>query len=156
MLVPAGLHLDGATPFWRAAQALDVNAMRLLKAHGADTNIPTVKIPQRRRGRRDPQEEVEKEVDHSGIPEIALGGPYVYPVHAAAGAGYGQYFMAHAHRHVPDNWLTAVTYLIEECGADVNARDANGYTPLHHAAARGDNQLIGYLMDKGADVSVLI
>lgn len=155
VFVPAGLHFDGATPFWRAAQALDVRAMRLLKAHGADTNIPTRKIPERNRGRRDPQEEVEKEVDHSGLPVAPIGGPYVYPIHAAAGAGYGQYFMAHAHRHVPDNWLPAVTFLVEECGADVNARDANGYTPLHHAAARGDNKLIEYLMDRGADVTVV-
>jgi ankyrin repeat protein len=155
VFVPAGLHFDGATPFWRAAQALDVNAMRLLKEHGADTAIPTIKIPERKRGRRDPQEEVEKEVDHSGLPEVPLGGPYVYPVHAAAGAGYGQYFMAHAHRHVLDNWLPAVKFLIEECGAEVNARDGNGYTPLHHAAARGDNQLIDYLIDQGADVMLL-
>ena len=46
-------------------------------------------------------------------------------------------------------------FLIEECGADVNARDANGYTPLHHAASRGDNELIDYLMQKGADVMVV-
>jgi len=155
VFVPAGLHYDGATPFWRAAQALDVRAMQLLKAHGADTSVPTLKIPDRKRGQRDPQEEVEEEIDHSGIPEVPLGGPYVYPVHAAAGAGYGQYFMAHAHRHVPDNWLPALKFLVEECGADVNLRDANGYTPLHHAAARGDNRMIEYLVEKGADVLVV-
>ena len=155
VFVPAGLHYDGATPFWRAAQALDVKAMRLLKAQGAETNIPTFKIPERKRGQRDPQEEVEEEIDHSGIPEVPLGGPYVYPVHAAAGAGYGQYFMAHAHRHVPDNWLPALKFMVEECGADVNLRDANGYTPLHHAASRGDNRMIEYLVEKGADVLVV-
>ena len=32
---------DGATAFWRAAQANDIPAMRLLVAHGADPNIPT-------------------------------------------------------------------------------------------------------------------
>ena len=63
--------------------------------------------------------------------------------------------MAHAHRHVPDNWLPAVKYLVEECGADVNLRDANGYSPLHHAAARGDNRMIEYLIDKGGDVHVV-
>ncbi|HEX3702754.1 MAG TPA: ankyrin repeat domain-containing protein [Vicinamibacterales bacterium] len=31
----------GATPFWRAAQANDLDAMRLLVARGADPNIPT-------------------------------------------------------------------------------------------------------------------
>ena len=152
VMVPAGLHLDGATPFWRASQALDVNAMRMLKEHGADPGIATNKIPKRRRARRDPEGEEAKEVDHSGIPPVPMGGPFIYPVHAAAGAGYGQYFMAHAHRHVPDNWLPAVKFLIEECGAAVDARDANGYTPLHHAASRGDNELIEYLLQKGADV----
>ena len=40
-------------------------------------------------------------------------------------------------------------------GADVNARDANGYTPLHNAAARGDNEMILYLVSKGADVKAV-
>jgi ankyrin repeat protein len=48
-----------------------------------------------------------------------------------------------------------VKYLVEELGADVNARDANGYTPLHNAAARGDNELILYLVSKGADVKAV-
>jgi ankyrin repeat protein len=51
--------------------------------------------------------------------------------------------------------LAAVKYLVEELGADVNARDFNGYTPLHHAAARGDNELIQYLVSKGADVTAV-
>jgi uncharacterized protein len=154
VFVPAGLHFEGATPFWRAAQALDVDAMKLLRSYGADPAIPTRKVVTRKRQMRDPMpgEEEEEEKDHSGLPPIPVGGPWIYPVHAAAGAGYGQYFMAHAHRHVPDNWLRAVKYLVEECGADVNARDGNGYTPLHHAASRGDNELVQYLLDKGADV----
>jgi ankyrin repeat protein len=41
---------------------------------------------------------------------------------------------------------------VEELKADVNARDFAGYTPLHHAAARGDNEMIRYLVSKGADV----
>jgi len=155
VLVPAGLHYDGATAFWRAAQALDVDAMRLLKVHGANVNIPTRKIPERRRSLRDPGEELPQDEDASGLPPVPVSGPYVYPIHAASGAGYGQYFMAHAHRHVPDNWLPAVRFLVEDCGADVNLRDANGYTPLHHAAARGDNALILYLVEKGADVTAV-
>ena len=77
----------------------------------------------------------------------------MYPIHAASGAGYGQGFAANAHRHVPDGWVPAVTYLVEEHGADVNARDLNGYSPVHHAAARGHNDLIGYLVEQGADVT---
>ena len=158
VLVPAGLQYDGATPFWRAAQALDVDAMRLLKSYGADTNVATRTLPKRQKrpnesGSED--EEEEEEVDHSGIPPVPIGGPAVSPVHAAAGAGYGQFYMAHAHRHVPDNWLAAVRYLVEECDADVNIRDSNGYTPLHHASARGDDEMIEYLISKGGDVTVV-
>jgi ankyrin repeat protein len=83
------------------------------------------------------------------------GGPGVYPLHAAAGAEYGEGYAGNAHRHAPDSWLTAVKYLVEELGADVNMRDDGGYTPLHHAAARGDNAVIEYLVSKGADVKAI-
>ena len=46
-------------------------------------------------------------------------------------------------------------YLVEELGADVNARDFQGFTPVHHAAARGDNETIQYLVDHGADVTLI-
>jgi ankyrin repeat protein len=48
-----------------------------------------------------------------------------------------------------------VKYLVEELGADVNQRDAAGYTPLHNAASRGDNEMVKYLVSKGADVMAL-
>src|SRR5205807_6459827 len=37
----SGIDETGATPFWRAAYADDVDAMKLLVAYGADPNIPT-------------------------------------------------------------------------------------------------------------------
>ena len=37
-----GVDFAGATPFWRAAYALDVDAMRLLVRYGADPSIPTM------------------------------------------------------------------------------------------------------------------
>ena len=46
-------------------------------------------------------------------------------------------------------------YLVEDLHADVNARDITGYTPLHHAAARGDNEMILYLVAHGADVKAV-
>jgi len=49
--------------------------------------------------------------------------------------------------------MPAVKYLVEELGADVNAVDHEGNTALHHAAARGDNEMILYLVSKGADVT---
>ena len=36
-----GLDITGATPFWRAAFAQDLEAMKALAEHGADPNIPT-------------------------------------------------------------------------------------------------------------------
>jgi ankyrin repeat protein len=140
----------GATPFWRAAYATDLDAMRLLVRWGADPNVPTLKPPERRRREREGQQ-----TDPSGLPPVPADGPAVWPIHAASGVGYGEGYAANAHRHVPDGWLPAVRYLVEELGADVNARDHNGYAPLHHAAARGDNELILYLVEKGADVTAV-
>ncbi len=142
------VNTTGATPFWRAAYATDVPAMRLLIAHGADPNIATRKVPERRRGRDDLD-------DLSGVIPVPVGGPAVYPIHAATGVGYGEGFAGNAHRHAPDGWLPAARYLLEELGADVNARDLNAYTPLHHAAARGDDELIRYLVGRGADLMVV-
>jgi uncharacterized protein len=147
-----GVNTTGATPFWRAAYGTDVPAMKLLVKYGADPKIPTTKPAGRQRGDDAPAEEDSSKADPSGLPAIPVGGPGVYPIHAASGVGYGEGYAANSHRHAPDGWLPSVKYLVEELGADVNARDFNGYNPVHHAAARGDDQLIDYLVSKGADV----
>jgi ankyrin repeat protein len=51
--------------------------------------------------------------------------------------------------------LAAVKYLVEELHADVNATDHEGNTALHNAAARGDVEMIQYLVSKGADVTAV-
>ena len=51
--------------------------------------------------------------------------------------------------------MRAMRMLVEELDADVNQRDHNGYTPLHHAASRGDNEMIHYLVERGADVTAI-
>ncbi|MGQ0650262.1 MAG: ankyrin repeat domain-containing protein [Gemmatimonadaceae bacterium] len=148
----------GATPFFRAAYATDVAAMKMLLAAGAEPNVPTIKPPNRqRRPSADPASSMPSSPvqDPSGLPRIPDGGPGVFPIHAASGVGYGQGFAANDHRHVPDGWLPSVKFLVEVLGADVNARDYSGYTPLHHAAARGDNEMIKYLVFKGADVTAV-
>lgn len=150
-----GVNTVGATPFWRAAYGLDVPAMKLLVQYKADPTIPTIKPIGRLPGDDAPEEGAAGGADPSGLPPIPDGGPGVYPIHAASGVGYGEGFAANSHRHAPDAWIPAVKYLIEEIKADPNARDHNGYNPLHHAAARGDNELIQYLMSKGTDVKAL-
>ena len=154
---------SGSTAFWRAAYGVDVMAMKLLMAYGADPNIPTFAPRERpQRGGGAPQgaggaimPTAEQGMEKYTAPPIPYGGPGVFPLHAAAGVEYGEGFAGNAHRHAPGAWLAAVKYLVEELGADVNGRDSDGYTPLHHAAARGDNETILYLVSKGADVKAV-
>jgi len=155
-----GVDFTGATPFWRAAYAADVNAMRLLKSYGADPNIWTAKLPSRRRVvdpdvASNPDNNEPEPLDPSGLPVVPDGGPGVHPIHAASGVGFGTSRVAQQHRSVPGGWLPAVKYLVEEIGVDPNLRDLDGYTPIHHAAARGDNETILYLVSQGADVTTV-
>ena len=167
---------QGSTAFWRAAYATDVPAIRLLVEHGADPHVPTLAGPPRRaRGGTTAENDDEADVpavlpaapglwvatdlttmgpDPSGLPPYKEGDPGVYPIHAASGVGYGEGFAGNAHRHAPDAWLDTVRYLVE-LGADVNQRDHNGYNAIHHAAARGDDELILYLVEKGGDVTAV-
>ena len=157
-----GVDFTGATPFWRAAYATDVTAMRLLHSYGADPNIWTTKLPSRRRGfdagnpgARTDNMDAEKEMDPSGLPEVPVGGPAVHPIHASAGVGFGTSRVAQQHRSVPDGWLPAMEYFVEELGVDPNLRDMDGFTPLHHSAARGDSETIAYLVEQGANVTLI-
>lgn len=106
----------GATAFWRAAQANDVNAMRLLASRGADPHLPTMHL--------------------------------VTPLMVAAGIG----FEYQGTNIMPDSRLAAVKYLVDELGAEVNAKEIKHYTTLHGAAYVGDNDVITYLVSKGANV----
>jgi ankyrin repeat protein len=169
---------SGSTAFWRAAYATDLDAMKLLASYGADPNIPTVAPPQPVRrgggappaGGRGAAAGQNAPVPGAGgaiaptpeagqarfdAPPVPAGGPGALAIHAAAGLEYGEGFAGNAHRHAPDAWMTVIKYLVEELHADVNARDNDGYTPLHHAAARGDNEMIEYLVAHGADVTAV-
>ena len=171
------MDTKGSTAFWRAAYATDIEAMELLVAHGADPDLATpTPAPRRPRGYAGPprgrpssvgnffrvgggsdsETPEEPELpDPSGLPPAKEGEPGVFPIHAASGVGYGTGFAGNAHRHAPDAWLQVVRYLVEELNADLDARDYNGYTALHHAASRGDNEMILYLVEMGADITVV-
>ena len=164
----------GSTAFWRAAYSVDLDAMRLMMKYGADPEIPTFAPRQAiRRGGGGPpgaggqgggqpqgaggpiMPTADAGMARFDAPPIPYGGPGAFAIHAATGLEYGEGFAGNAHRHAPSGWMPAVKYLVEELGADVNARDNDGYTPLHHAAARGDNEMILYLVSKGADVTAV-
>jgi ankyrin repeat protein len=147
----SGVDETGATAFWRAAYASDVEAMKLLVSYGADPGIRTERSAGRPRA-GDAEREVK---DVSSLPPVPVGGPAVTPLQAAAGVGYGEGFAANSHRFAPGGMLAAVKYLVEELHADVNAFDHEGNTALHHAAARGDVEMIQYLVSKGADVKAV-
>lgn len=147
----SGVDETGATAFWRAAYASDVDAMKLLVAHGADPTIRTKKSPG-----RPPTGDARRDTkDVSGLPPVPTGGPAVTALQAAAGAGYGEGFAANSHRFAPGGMLAAVKYLVDELHADVNVPDHEGNTALHHAAARGDNEMIKFLVSRGANVMVV-
>jgi len=168
-------NLEGTTAFWRAAYSVDVDAMRLLKEHGADVTLPSQRsaasLAAAGRGRggggaagaggagggrgafAPPIMPNLPEID--SLAKLAPVGAGVSPIIAAAGVGYGNGFAGNSHRHAPDGWMPAMKYLVEELHMDVNARDQQGLTPLHHAASRGDNDMILYLVKHGADVKAV-
>jgi hypothetical protein len=147
----SGVDEVGATPFWRAAYASDVAAMRLLVARGGDPFIPTIRPAERTRG----LDGVGERRDQSGLPPVPVGGPGVPPLLAAAGVGYGKGFAGNSHVFAPAGMMPAVKYLVEEIGVDVNAVDYEGNTVIHHAASRGDLEMIQYLVSKGAIVTTM-
>ena len=106
----------GATAFWRAAQANDLPAMKLLIKGGADPYIPTV----------------------HGASALFVA------------AGYG--FEDQLSAIVPDARFEVVKYLVDELHMDVNNTDDMGYTPLHGAAYVGANDIVKYLVAKGANI----
>ncbi|MBI3401851.1 MAG: ankyrin repeat domain-containing protein [Acidobacteria bacterium] len=147
----SGIDEAGATPFWRAAYASDVDAMKLLVQYGADPTIPTMRTP----GRPRTGDAVREAQDVSGLPPVSVGGPGVAPLLAASGEGYGEGLAANHHRYAPAGMLPAVKYLVEVLHVDVNVRDHEGNNAIHNAAARGDNEMIQYLVSKGADPLVV-
>jgi len=199
--------IDGTTPFWRAAYALDLDAMKMLIKHGADPKLASTPPAPAARAARPPRPAASADsgravagkadtakvntakaatvkadsakaaaaspTPNAAQPGLGAGtqfkldpdievlakaapvGPGVLPIHAAAGVGYGNGFAGNSHRHAPDAWMAVMKYLVEDLHMDVNARDNNGYTALHGAAARGDNEMILYLVAHGADVKAV-
>ncbi len=157
----------GANPITTQEKINYLDLTKALLAHGADPNAKLLKALWFR-----PTSHNEEWVDKKGAtpfwraaqatdvaamqilikggadPNIATT-EGVTPLMAAAGLGWG----ANSSRTVPNGWLPAVKYCLE-LGADVNAHDIYNYTALHGAAYRGDNELVKFLVEKGAKLDV--
>ena len=132
-------NATGTTAFWRCAAAADLDCMRLLVSRGADPKIAST--------------------------------DNITPLMIAAGVAF------HGNDEVTSSYgrLAAVKYLIEELGLDVNAiagrepqpgegagqpaqqnrRNIDGFTALHGAAGRRDNEMVIYLVSRGANVNAV-
>lgn len=71
------------------------------------------------------------------------------PLLVAAGIGWAWNWSVRS----PYPALDAVKYCVE-LGNDVNAADNRGFAPLHGAAYLGDNEMVNYLVSKGAKSDV--
>jgi uncharacterized protein len=85
-------------------------------------------------------------VKHGANPNLATKSGDT-PLMAAAGIGWAAYWTQNA----PYSRLDAVKFCLER-GAPLDAKDAKGYSALDGAAFRGDNEMVSYLVAKGADV----
>jgi ankyrin repeat protein len=108
------LNRAGATPFFLAAKAADVDLMRVLVQNGAD-----------------PQAENEDRTT---------------PLMVAAGVG----IFAPGEDPGTNEEAFAAVRLAHELGGDVAAADNKGDTALHGAATRGANDLVRFLVARGA------
>lgn len=85
-------------------------------------------------------------VEHGADPKTATKAGDT-PLMAAAGIGWAANWSVNA----PLAPLDAVKYCVE-LGDDVNAADNRGYTALHGAAYLGNDEMVNYLVSKGANV----
>ncbi len=57
------------------------------------------------------------------------------------------------HSAVADGGHAAIAKMLVRGGADVNARQQHGWTPLHGAADSGDRETVELLLEQGADLA---
>ena len=89
-------------------------------------------------------------LDHGADPTIGTE-DNITPLMAAAGISWA----SNQDRASEAQVLEAVTLLVEELGADVNAESDVGETAMHAAAYRGANRVVQYLFDRGAALDVV-
>lgn len=145
-----------------------LDLMKLLLAHGADVNAKITRTlwfdpphhndtwakgagstPFWRAAQATDPDAMKLLVAHGADPK-AVSTEQDTALAAAAGVGWNGNYSTNA----PNSFMAAVKYLVEEIGIDVNAVDTAGYTAVMGAAYRGDNEMVQYLVGKGARLDV--
>jgi ankyrin repeat protein len=121
----------GTTPFVRAAKSADVAAMRLLLERGADAKIATGS---------------DTVNDVSAANRRAAGG--INALMAAAGLGTREEDTT-GRRKTEEEAIEAIKVCLD-AGVDVNAVDGRGQTALYGAALQGFDQVVSFLLARGA------
>lgn len=122
-------ELHGATAFFVAAASGSTDIMRLLVEKGADHRLGTTEDPNIDKG-------------------LTVGN--TTPLMAAAGLG-----RVLGENLTPEkDSVAAAKMILELGGVDVNAVDTLGQTALHYAAYNRRDQMVQFLLDRGAQLEV--
>lgn len=130
-----GVLSTGATPLLRAAKGGDVDAVRLLLAHGADPAFPTeqgvtplMAAAGQGHGANPTRGRYKTDADAAGCVQLLLDAGA--DVNMATGAG-----QTSLHAAAAKGWNETVKLLAAR-GADLEAADRAGLRPIDHAAGR--------------------
>jgi uncharacterized protein len=121
-----GVEIGGITPLWMAANFVDLEAMRILAAGGANPQLPSMEN--------------------------------TTPLMVAAGLGYGTRGPTSrlgGRNRDTEQAVSAVLTQLLEWGNNINAVNDNGQTALHGAAASAAPGIVKFLVDHGANASLV-
>ncbi|KAL7955690.1 ankyrin [Trichoderma compactum] len=129
---------SGSTPLSLAAQKGLLTFIRILILYGASCNAEDLDglTAVHHTARQDFQEGLRMMLNSNGDPNVADGEGFTAVHHAVDGTGTSPGLIS----------------ILAAAGADLEAKDKNGRTPLMIAAQRGKHEMVLYLLEKGANI----
>lgn len=120
----------------------------LLDDRGGDPILWTGATPLLRAAKAADVDAIELLIEHGALLELPEEGG-VTPLMAASGLKW--YSIDTRGKYVTEAQSLAAVEILLDAGADIAARDGFGLTALHGAAYRGWNDMVRYLVSRGAD-----